>query len=177
MNGKITIPFGMEFLDSNGQLPSRKNEGDLLNFVLDKMWERKSAAATKPIDVDTLEIPTNTADGDQTTNIHMKGPNNHPPSWVFKGYIAFYLYTCPILTDPKQLLDHFTTDVELQGENSSRRSTKKRKRLENHKEKFTSVLEGRDSYKGHILQHKDSIAEQIGLVAVNTGNINAMNEL
>ena len=51
----------MEFLDSNGRLPSGKNGINLLSFVLDKMWEQKSAA-TKSIDVNTLKILTNTVD-------------------------------------------------------------------------------------------------------------------
>ena len=86
-------------------------------------------AVTKPIEVNIVEIPTSTADGDQATYIQTKGPNVCPPSWdtpswVFKGYGVFCLYECPIMTDPKQCLVHFTNDIELEGENRSRRSAK-----------------------------------------------------
>ena len=98
---KIAMSFVMEFIGRNEQLPSGKKEGDLLNFVLNKIWEQKSAPATKLIDVDSLEIPTSTADGSQATKIETKGPNVCSLSCVFKGYVAFCLYVCPILIDPK----------------------------------------------------------------------------
>ena len=85
------------------------------------------------------------------------------------GYAAFCLYVCPILTDPKQRLVHFTTDVKLEGENSSCRSAKKQKMLEKQKQKCIAVLlEGHGSQSGPILQHEDTVAEKIGLISAST---------
>ena len=121
----------MRLLD-NGQLPSGKNEVDLLNFVIDKMWDRKKAAVTKPIDINTFDTSSSTTTdaNNEETDIQTKGSSTCSPSWVFKGYVVFCLYLCPILTDPKQHLVHFTTDVELEGENNSRQSAKKQKKME-----------------------------------------------
>ena len=101
-NGKIPTPYAMRILD-NGQLTSEKNEVDLLNFVLDKIWDRKMATATKPIGVNTLDTSSSTTTNanNEATDIQTKGSSARSPSWVFKVGVgaALYLYACLIMTD------------------------------------------------------------------------------
>ena len=67
-------------------------------------------------------------------------PKARDPSWVFKGYVAFYLYGCPVLTNPKDCLAHCSIGGELQGPKSSRRFVKRQKKLDKQKQKCISVM-------------------------------------
>ena len=130
-NGKIAMLHAMRFLD-NRQLPSGKNKVDLSNFVLDTIWDHKMAAATKPIDIDTLNTSSSTMTNanNKATYIQTKGSSARSPSWVIIGYVTFCLYACLILIGLKQRLVHFTTDIELEGESSYCRIAKNQKKME-----------------------------------------------
>ena len=75
------------------------------------MWDRKIASTKQAVDVEQ------TAAGQRKSD---DAPKEREPSWVFKGYVAFCLYGCPVLTKPKDRIAHFSTDSHLQGSKSSR---------------------------------------------------------
>ena len=57
-------------------------------------------------------------------------PKERDPSWVFKGFVAFCLYRCPVLMNPKDRFAHFSIGGELQGPTSSCRFAKRQKKLD-----------------------------------------------
>ena len=97
-NGKITLSFANQFLDSNGELPSGKSEGDLLEYILEKMWDRKMASTQTAVNVETTAA---------IQRSKSEPPKERERSWVFKGFVAFCLYGCPVLTKSKDRLAHF----------------------------------------------------------------------
>ena len=90
------------------------------------------------------------------------------PSWVFKEFAAFCLYGCPVLTNPKDHLAHFSTGGELQGPKSSRRFAERQKKLDKQKQKFVSVMN--EPVAGLI-------AEQIDLRTEKSSTANSINNL
>ena len=74
------------------------------------MWDRKIASTKQDVDVKQMAAGQRNSDD---------APKEREPSWVFKGYVAFWLYGCPVLTQPKDYIAYFSTGSHLQGPKSS----------------------------------------------------------
>ena len=74
------------------------------------MWDRKVASTKQAADVkQTVAGQRNSDDV----------PKEREPSWVFKGYVAFCLHGCPVLTKAKDCIANFPFSSHLQGSKSS----------------------------------------------------------
>jgi len=113
-NGKKALAFAMTILDSNGNLPSGANADDLIEHVLQSMWEEQhritldgydaidimedgdtvddGGADEMPEDIPADDLlptrPTHTAAGGDTRPL----PPPRPSGWFFKGWFAFLLF-------------------------------------------------------------------------------------
>ena len=121
-NEKIALSFAIQYLDSNG---------GLLDYILDKMWDRKIVSTKQVVDVEQ------TAAGQRSSD---DAPKEYQPSWIFKEYVDFCLYGCPVLTQPKDHIANFSTDSQLKGPKSSHRFARQQKKLDKQKQKCISVM-------------------------------------
>ena len=144
-NGKKALAYANEFLDSGGHLPSGKNVSDLLEHVVKEMW----------IDLNKNTNKKNTVVIDTTTTTTTTKTKGRPKNWVFKGYVAFCLFACPIITNENERLAHFTTGGELEGPNATRVAARKVIKEENKKKRSFEAIEYRD--RGRTIEEEISI--------------------
>ena len=144
---KKALAYAHEFLDLGGQLPSGKNVSDLLEHVIKQMWNNDSNNNKKN--------KKNTVVIDATTTTTTTEKKARPNNWVFKGYVAFCLFACPILTNENERLAHFTTGGELEGTKATRAVARNRIKEENQKKRSFESIEYRD--RGRTIEEEISI--------------------
>ena len=94
------------FLDSNKQLPSGNFINNLLDYILDEMWEGNLAASKSKKKSKLPEM-------DRDSKIQRK---EKPKDWTSFGYLAFCMFPCPLLTQPNDRLDSFLSSRWKEGQ-------------------------------------------------------------
>ena len=109
-NCKKALAYANAFLDTEGNLPSGTNIDDLLDHVKEAM--RADQLSTNPTVLDE--------EGNSR-------PRTVDTNSLFKGYVAFCLFACPIITEQGDRLQVFCIGGEKEGKSSSRAAAAKRK--------------------------------------------------
>jgi len=117
------------FLDANKDLPSGINVNELVNYVLDQMWEENLATSKSK-----KKSPPPAVDGD---GVIQQEPR--PKDWTFFGFVAFCMFACPILTDPIDCLAAFCEAGEKKGKNLSRKDSTKKMKKEKENQRWAEL--------------------------------------
>jgi hypothetical protein len=97
---KVALSYAYQFLDQKGELQEGTTVNNLMNYILDKMW----------IDENNQVVVVVNAVNDDSSRRTIHDINQIPPrpaDWIFKGYMAFCLFACPIITNPNDRLSMF----------------------------------------------------------------------
>jgi hypothetical protein len=95
---KKALSYAYQFLDQETTpLQERTNNvNNLINYILDKMW------------IDENLVGVNVHDDSRSGTVNdIKQVPPRPKNWRFKGYMAFCLFACPIITNSNDRLGMF----------------------------------------------------------------------
>ena len=106
---KKAMAHASSFLDTYKQTPSGNNINDLLDYVLDEMWEEETT-------ISKSKTKSNLPEGDGNNEIERK---ERPKNRIFFGYLAFCIFACPLLTLPNERLNLFCEKDEKKGSTMS----------------------------------------------------------
>ena len=70
----------------------------IFSNIFSKMWDQKIASTKMAVNVKTTAAVQRAED---------ESPKEREPSWAFKRFVAFCLYGCQVIPNPKDCLAHF----------------------------------------------------------------------
>jgi hypothetical protein len=129
------MAYADAYLDSNKDVPSGTNLKDLVEYVMDTMYDvlSKSDEGIEMQDNDDEEH-----DEEETSELGCR-----PESWTFKGYTAFMLLACPLTTEPREGLAIFRMDGNAEGKESSHKIAQKKAKEEQENDRSLEGQVGR----------------------------------
>ena len=129
---KKGMAHASSFLDTYKQTPSGNNINDLLDYVLDEMWEEEMT-------ISESKKNSKPAQGDGNHEIKRK---ERPKKLTFFGYLSFCMFACPLLTQPEERLNLFCLEGEKKRSTMSRKDSRKKMKKEKDNKRWSELATG-----------------------------------
>ena len=129
---KKAMAHTSSFLDAYKQTPSGNNINDLLDYVLDEMWDEEMI-------ISKSKTKSNLAEGDGNNEIERK---ERPTNWIFFRYLACCMFACPLLTQPEERLNLFCEEGEKKGRHLSRKDSRKKMKKDKDNKRWSELATG-----------------------------------